>query len=299
MKLHHKVGTFNMWQKERWKINNREVGNCYITIKPTHMAQINSPFSFTGSLQNLSAYKRRGSDKIILRTKGGATKVKIKTSPNFEITRRYNSEFGGCSNACKWIREMLHPFKQVTDFNLVGPINSLLKGIQVLDTESELGQRQVQLSRNPRLLEGFNFNRTHLFESIVQNPVYHTLNKASLQAMVNIPALLPDVNFTPPGNLPLYRFMVSLSIIPDWLYTDRGYRMNGDYSEADPVHKYTDWFQTGNGSPSLHLELQLPNKPVADSYSCMLALGIGFGMMKYDLIQPVKYMGGGKIVAIG
>ena len=64
---------------------------------------------------------------------------------------------------------MLYPFKQVTDFNLVGPINSLLKGIQVLDTENELGKRQVQLSRNPRLLEGFNFNRTHLFESIVQN----------------------------------------------------------------------------------------------------------------------------------
>ena len=263
------------------------------------MAQINSPFSFTGSLQNLSAYKRRGSDKIILRTKGGATKEQIQSSPKFELTRRLNSEFGGCSNACRWIREMLSPFKPITDFNLVGPINSLLKGIQVLDTESELGRRQVQLSRNPRLLEGFNFNRAHLFESIVQNPVYHTLNKALLQATVNIPALLPDMNFVPPGNFPLYRFMVSLSVVPDWVYTDMGYRMNGDYSKAVPVHIYTDWFQTGNESPSIQLELQMPHQPVADSFSCMLALGIGFGIMKYGEIRPVKYMGGGKIVAVG
>jgi hypothetical protein len=194
---------------------------------------------------------------------------------------------------------MLYPFKPVTDFNLVGPINSLLKGIQVMDTESELGKRQVALSRNPRLLEGFNFNRMHLFESMIQNPVNHTLNKASLQATVNLPALLPDVNFTPPGNFPFYQFIMSLSVVPDWQYTDHGYRTIGDFSKAAPVQVYTDWFQTGNGSPSMQLELQLPEKPVADSFSCMLALGIGFGMMKYGEIRPVKYMGGGKIVAIG
>src|SRR6266540_6481889 len=202
------------------------------------MAQLQGPFSFTGSLQNVSAYKRRGSDKIILRTKGGADKAKIKTHPDFDITRRLNTEFGGCSKACAWIRHLLHPFKPVTDFNLVGPVNSLLKGIQVMDSESEFGKRHVQLSRNPRILEGFNFNRRHMFDSIVQNPVYYTLNKESLQATVDIPALLPEVNFVPPGNFPLYQLIVSLSIVPDWLYNEFGYRMNGDYSRAFPEEKY-------------------------------------------------------------
>ena len=262
------------------------------------MAQLEGPISFTGSLRALSAYKRRGSDKIILRTKGGATKEQIKTYPSFDITRRLNTEFGGCSKACAWIRRMLHPFKSVTDFNLVGPVNSLLKGIQVMDTESEFGKRHVQLSRNPRILEGFNFNRSHLFESIVKNPVYYTLSKESLQATVDIPALLPEVNFTPPGNYPLYQFIVSLSIVPDWLYNEFGYRMNGDYSKAIDDDIYTDWFHTGNGSPSMQLKLQLPNKPNADSFTCMLALGIGFGVMKYGEVRPVKYMGGGKILGM-
>lgn len=68
------------------------------------MAQITQGLAFTGSISNLSAYKMRGSDKIILRTKGGPSKNMIKKSPRFEITRRLNVEFGGRATATKWIR---------------------------------------------------------------------------------------------------------------------------------------------------------------------------------------------------
>jgi len=38
------------------------------------MAELLSGFEFTGRLGNITAYKMKGSDKIILRTRGGASK---------------------------------------------------------------------------------------------------------------------------------------------------------------------------------------------------------------------------------
>ena len=59
------------------------------------MAKLDGTIQFTGSLQNLSFYKMRGSDKIIVRKKGGPSRKQVKHSPNFENTRHNNSEFGG------------------------------------------------------------------------------------------------------------------------------------------------------------------------------------------------------------
>ena len=55
------------------------------------MANLTGNFSFTGSISNLSAYKRRDLDKVILRTKGGARKEKIKKDPAFALTRKHNT----------------------------------------------------------------------------------------------------------------------------------------------------------------------------------------------------------------
>jgi hypothetical protein len=57
------------------------------------MAILKNGLQFTGSVGNLSAYTRRGSDKVIIRTKGGASRDKIKKSPNFKRTRESNSDF--------------------------------------------------------------------------------------------------------------------------------------------------------------------------------------------------------------
>jgi hypothetical protein len=48
------------------------------------MAILKNLTEFTGSLGNISAYRRKDSDKVILRMKGGATKKKIKTAKSFE-----------------------------------------------------------------------------------------------------------------------------------------------------------------------------------------------------------------------
>jgi hypothetical protein len=68
-------------------------------------------FGFTGSLHNISAYKRRDMDTIIIGSKGGPSKKMIKSYSSFELTRKNNKEFGGRSTASKWIMRVLHPLK--------------------------------------------------------------------------------------------------------------------------------------------------------------------------------------------
>src|SRR5262245_47359014 len=118
------------------------------------MAQLIGNIQIIGSLSNLSFYKMRGSDKIIVRKKGGPTRKQVKKSPKFENTRRNNKEFGGRSTATAYIKDVLWPLLFLADYNIVGPINALLKPIQEMDKTSVSGKRNILISKNPRLLEG-------------------------------------------------------------------------------------------------------------------------------------------------
>src|SRR5688572_10360908 len=107
----------------------------FFTIKPTFMPKLIGELQFIGSLDNLSAYKMRGSDKIILRKKGGPSKKQIKHSPKFDLTRRNNKEFGGRVKAAAHIKRILYPMLFIADYNIIGPLNALLKPIQNMDTQ--------------------------------------------------------------------------------------------------------------------------------------------------------------------
>src|SRR5689334_12225242 len=174
------------------------------------MGKLTSGLSFTGSLSNLSAYKMRGHDGIIVRTKGGPSKEKIKDSPSFAMTRRNNMEFGGRSTAASWIMLGMHPHKSLADYNIAGPLQAMLKPIQELDNESEFGKRAVCISKNPKLLEGFSLNRKTMFDSVIRSPLHAQLSKEVSSAMVSVPALTSGINFFASPYYPV--FCISLTL---------------------------------------------------------------------------------------
>jgi len=246
----------------------------------------------------LSIYSMKGSDKIILRRKGGASRERVKTDPNFINTRRINAEFGGRATCSKWVRRMLRLVHFTADYNITGPLNALLKPIQALDTVSDYGERSVALSANPHLLEGFNLNKRTPFDTIVHNPVRYTLSKENVQAGVTIPAMLPGHNFVAPENLTTYQFIALLGIVPDLFYTPDGYRPKDDYDNEAPEDAFTEWFPVQAGSPAITLNLQLPKKPATDAYSVMLTIAVAFGTLRNGEITPIQYVGGAKILGM-
>jgi hypothetical protein len=261
------------------------------------MAQLTGNVQFTGSIENLSAYKMRGSDKIILRKKGGPTKKQIKHSPNFDLTRRNNKEFGGRAKAATYIKRLLHPLMFLADYNITGPLNALLQPIQQMDTHNELGKRNILLTKNPRLLEGFTLNRRYFFESIVRTPVLCTIHKQQQQAIIDLPNLLPGINFIVPGNYPFYRFIAVMGLVPDLFYTNHGYLPKGD---RDYFSEYaqSNWLPVNTRAPAVTLTIEGPAQSKPKSCSNLVALGIAFGTMKGQEIEPVKYIGGAKVIGV-
>lgn len=259
------------------------------------MAQLIGEILFTGSLQKLSAYKMRGSDKIILRKKGGPSKKQIKHSPHFDLTRKNNNEFGGRAKAAARIKRVLHPLLFLADYNITGPLNALLKPIQKLDTDSERGKRNILITKQPRLLEGFTLNRRYLLESIVRTPFTWSIEKD--QAIIDVPHLVPGINFVVPGNYGWYQIIAVTGLVPDLYHNEHGYRPKG---ELDYLSEYTEsaWLPVNTPAPAGQLIVKgLPeHKP--ETSSLIIAVGIAFGTMQPGNIEPVKYVGGAKVLGM-
>src|SRR5688500_3935769 len=255
------------------------------------MAQISQGLTFTGSLSNISAYKRRGSDKIILRTKGGASKKKIKTSPSFEKTRKINSEFGGRATATKWIRTALNPLLSMADYNIAGPLNALLKPIQTMDTVNAYGKRSILITKQPDLLQGFQLNQRNTLDHIVRSPVTCTLSKKEGTAQIEIPSLVPGINFVVPGRCSFFAFTIVSAILPELVYNEHGYRPAKKQETIYPVIHQTDWQLVSKGLNAQTIELGMNTKLPDQSFCMVLSVGIMFGNPGMQKVEQVKHAG--------
>ncbi|MBT1711171.1 hypothetical protein KK062_23205 [Fulvivirgaceae bacterium PWU5] len=259
--------------------------------------------NITGSLGNLSFYKMRGVDKIVVRQKGGAPKEYVKNSPTFKVPRLYMSEFGGCSKMGKEVRFMMHPVRVLSDYNFSGFINKALKIVQKQDGVGELGQRAIMLSKHPDLLAGFQLNKNTMFDSVLRTPITYVLDRKTLSARVNIPALLRDINFHPNNRHARFCIDVSLGIVPDFTFDpgERAYKPSAWYTGMfAPQSVSSPWFPALKGSPATSLEIALTDQvPADDSYSLMLTVGVRYGSpMEDDVVKDVKRAGVAKVIAV-
>ena len=263
------------------------------------MAKLLSGIQFTGSLSQLTAYRMRGVEGVVVRTKGGATRQQMKTSPSFEHVRRNNAEFGGRATASKWIMNMLRPHKALADHNIAGPLNALLKPIQALDTVSEWGKRNVQISQHKHLLEGFSLNHRHTVDSVLRSLSF-SISRTEGTARVDIPSLLPNLNFFPTGSHAFYRISAVLGIVPDLFYQNGSYEPASPiYAEARWVMKTTPWRSTRDRAESIALNLVGAMVPPDEFSSLMLSVGIGYGAVtNVSTIEAVKYAGSAKVLAL-
>ncbi len=264
------------------------------------MAKLDGLNSFAGSLSNVSVYKMRGVDQLVMRTKGGASKQKIKKSPAFTKTRLLNAEWGGCAKAGGSIKAALFPVAHLNDYNISGPLNALAKIIQLTDTVNPLGERHILFSKNRRLLEGFQLNRQTNFDALIRHPLHYTLSRKSGKATVQVPELIPGINFHPYWPHPLFRLVLSLGVIPDLVPGQLGYQ-----AATAPGEYYTnviqsDWLLSGTPAAAQSHTIQMQgDTPLTDSASLMLAIGIEFGTpLTANLIKPVPRAGCAKILAL-
>ena len=262
------------------------------------MAKLHGPLNFTGKLDEISAYTRKDCEGIILRMGWGPSKEDIKTKDNYVNTRRNNAEFGGRSTTGKYIKTLLDPLKTVLDYNISPVLNGLLKPVQDEDRESPWGHRNVLISRKPYLLEGLTLNRRNPLESVISTPIKFEVDKEAGTALINVPELMPSVNFFPPENFSVCRITALLGLMPDFYFAEPLYKPLPDVSQWLPVVASTDWFLARNGCPASEMSLSLTSTFPAESYSLMLAVGVQVGRPSPGYVTPLKHNGCGKILVV-
>jgi hypothetical protein len=232
--------------------------------------------TFTGTLGDFSAYRMRGSDKIVIRKKGGARKEQIRNDPSFATARLYMTEFGGCSRMGKHVRLAMHPVKGLANYNISGPINKIMKIVQKQDEASSLGRRSIRLSKHPKLMEGFSLNEKYNLDSILRSPVIGVMNREAGSAHLEIPRLMRDINLFPLNRHAMFRIEVTLGIAPDFTFNSQTGQYEApswyDYS-YQPVMVHTPWHSSLDESPATTLDVALNHLPPQADYSFVLTVG--------------------------
>jgi hypothetical protein len=270
---------------------------------------------FNGSLGNISAYRRKDSDKVILRMKGGATKKKIKTAKSFERTRELNAEWGGCAKAAGSLRDLLVHIAPVADYNLSGPLTALAKNMQTRDPIHQRGERSILFSRFGSILEGFQLNKKNSFESVLRGSIDVQFNASQRSIVVQLPEMIHGINFHPVGNYAAWRIVVTLGILPDLYLLDGKYGsgLNGDLHNQVAKTWYSEWQFGTKNIVAQNCTIQLPpptsisddkknkatEEPINISDTLAVAIGITFGTPLTDqLIKTNKHVGAGKILKV-
>lgn len=263
------------------------------------MATLEEGIEFTGSIGKLSAYRMKGSDKIILRKKAGPTKKQLLTGKNFERTRENMAEFPGVGLAVSAIRHALAHVGQLSDHNYTSTLTSICKQIQVLDPVADRGQRSILLSQHRYMLAGFRLHLKYPFQAIVTGPVNCTIKRKTKTAIIELPRLLQGINLHLPWKQPLYRFTMSLGVVQDIIY-EKGYYDSCIAGQArsnldTAWHVAAEPFQT----QTVELKLDMPGA-IKGSQTLIFAIGIEMGVPgPYGVIEVVKYAGAACILAVG
>jgi len=268
------------------------------------MAIVKGPFQISGSVGELSFYTRRGSDKVIMRTKGGTSGDKIKRQPQYAGFRNQQKEWSGVTKCASGVRMAFGGLHRIADYNLTASLNSLVNKTQKADTTAEKGKRPVRLSGYKQALDGFNFNRNQPFNSVLRVSVNFDTDRAKLKTIVHIPRINTDIDLVNLQRLPYFRIVVALGTASDMIYNEN----LGDYlPETEGLHGASatvssSWFAANAIVEEQQLVVSMTDKQIArltGNTSVILSIAVEFGTIGItgEPIE-VKYAGSGKVLKV-
>ena len=273
-------------------------------LKLTTMAIIKPPFEMTGSISGISFYKRYGSDKVIMRTKGGAKKFTIMNSKKFKKLRPHFPEWAECVIMSRVLCGTMDSVIHLADFNISATMNGLSKKMMAPDKDHPIGQRSILLSACRYMLDDFQLNKIHTFASILRVTPSWEIKKDTMEATVKIPYINTDIHLVNPYNYPFFRIITILGIASDMVfdiekneYTSTLAKNNGNINV-----QRTGWYSTNRViepqelCPNFKEPYYLPGR---NDFSLVLSIGVEFGKPDQDG-QPmqVKHAGGARVLGV-
>ena len=268
------------------------------------MAIVKGFMQITGSIKGVSFYTRRGSDKVIMRTKGGPTKNQIAHSPKFEKLRKHQKEFSECANFGSLSRYAFGGLHRFADYNLTPVLVKTGTSLMDLDTVSVKGTRSLKLSVFKECLEGFNFNRDYPFNTVLRISPRWEIDRDKLLAVVTFPRINTDIDLLNIQKLPFFRLIIAIGTISDSVYNPE---INAYEPMVTHIHGHSktmtgEWNSTQTILPEHTMTIQMTEKEIArvtENVTVLLSVAVEFGNVGFTG-EPVevKYAGCGKVIAV-
>jgi hypothetical protein len=268
------------------------------------MAIVKGPFQISGSVGELSFYTRRGSDKVIMRTKGGASADKIKRQPQYAAFRNQQKEWSGVTKLASGIRMALGGLHRLADYNITASLNGLVNKMQKANTTAEKGKRPVKLSDYKQAIDGFNLNRNQAFNSVLRVSLNFDIDRDELKATVNIPRINTAIDLVNWQRLPYFRIVVALGTASDMVYNEN---LNDYLPEVPGLHGASAtvnsaWYAANTVVDEQQLVAVMTEKQkgmLSNKVSLMLSIAVEFGTIGIGG-EPVevKYAGSGKVLKL-
>lgn len=263
------------------------------------MAKVKGLLQIAGGLKGVSVYTMRGTEQVIMRTKGGPDKHTIKTSESCRALRENGKEWGGCTKAASGLRLALGGLTRLADYNISGALNALCKTIQLTDTDRPKGQRAVAISKNTALLTGFQLNRKAVFDQVVRFPLAYSIRTDNASAEVQLPAYDPALQLSLPFQQPLMRWVVVLGVVTDVEPTNGGYAPLHELLRGQGAVSITDWQPVKRPQPATTLRVAVPEVVpyLSAGDSLVLSIGLELGTIGADgQGEAVQWAGCAKVL---
>jgi hypothetical protein len=153
------------------------------------MAKQEGILPLNGTIDNLTFYKSK--DGYIARKKGGITADRIANDPAFLRTRENGAEFGRANAAAKLLRTAFRALLLETSDSRMGQrLTRLMVKVIQADATNARGLRNV-IDGEAELLKGFEFNETGKLGTTLYAPFTPSINRATGELKVDIPAFIP------------------------------------------------------------------------------------------------------------
>ena len=270
------------------------------------MAIVKGAFQMTGSVGNISFYKIAGSDKVIMRTKGGPTKRRLKVGPEFELVRKHQKEWAACVLFSRSLRYALSNVYKFADFNVSPVWNGLGKNIMKADEEHVIGERSLMVSKFKSELESFQLNRNFTFNAVMGVIPQVSIDREALKGIAVIPKMNSEQCLLNIQKLPYFRLVVALGIISDLHSEINANRYNylPELKNANGINKstVTEWLSTRDYIEEMELTVELfPSlkNDITDNTTFILSMGIEFGNVGFGgKIEAVKRACSGRIMKV-
>ena len=271
------------------------------------MAIVRGALQVTGSIKGMTFYTRVGSDKVIMRTKGGPGKQRMAKGPEFEKLRQHQQEWGACVQFARAVRQAVGMNYRLCDFNLSPVWTGIGKNLMKMDQVGKPGERRLYLTTYRQALEGFSFNRNYPLNSVLRVLPTCEINRETLEAGVTFPRINTANDILNVQRLPYFRLVVGLGAVSDMVYNPQNLFYNFeplvDLMQGVCVEHVTEWYSADNVLKQQSIELQMNEELrefMTENVCLLLSIGIEFGKVGFGgEITEVKHAGSAKIVAVG